>query len=139
MEDNIVYDKIDSKKFEEYLCYNTTKNQAEEISSNPVYNLISSFDELNLLRKEKDFFKFIYFNKEKIHSILYNEEKLIEIPVKDDFDLISHVYLNLLIEYEPIIYYKCPFKLIENLYYLQTKEEKSNNFRAIILAKIIWR
>ena len=70
--------------------------------------------------------------------MLLKENQIIEIPFRENFDLISQVYLNLLIEDDPdVINYKCPFKLIEKLYYLQTKEEKSNNFRAIILAKII--
>jgi hypothetical protein len=86
------------------------------------------------------FLKFFYFNKETIHSILYETDAVISIDSikNDNLYFISHLYLSLLIEdHTNVINYSYPFELIKNINEIQTKTEKKDNIKKIFLSKMI--
>ena len=124
--------------FKLFLCYNSTIAQPLEIENNPIFKLISGFDEIKKLFDFSNFLKFLYFNKKKIHKILYDEEVIININDINDNDLCSYIYLNFLIDDNTnVVNYKYPFELIKKINNIQSKEDKKNNIKPILLAKII--
>ena len=123
--------------FKLFLCYNLTIDQPVEIKNNPISKLIK-FDEIKELSSYPNFLKYVYFHKNMIHKILYNEEEIIYIKDINDNDLCSYIYLDFLIDDNiNVVNYKYPFELIHKINNMQTKEDKKNNIKVILLAKII--
>jgi len=123
--------------FKLFLCYNLTIDQPVEIKNNPISKLIK-FDEIEELSNRPNFLKYIYFHKKMIHDILYDKEEIIYIKDINDNDLCSYIYLDFLIDANPnVVNYKYPFELIHKINNIQTKEDKKNNIKVILLAKII--
>ena len=120
-------------------CYNFTLIQTEDIN-NPITKLLSDFNEIkNILTKnDPNLLKFLYFNRNKIHKILYEFEEIIDLDgLKTSFYLYLYFYLSLLIEENPnVINYKYSINFIRNLNEEQIKEN-NKIIKKIILAKII--
>ena len=126
------------KTFKLIFCYDSTIAQPVEIKNNPICKLINNFGEIKQLSCASHFLKFLYFHRKMIHKILYDEEELIYINDINDNDLCSYIYLNLLIDDNiDIVNYKYPFELIKKINNIQSKEDKKNNIKVILLAKII--
>ena len=98
--------KINSINQKLNICYLTTLNQPifqpiidneknkndEKDNENPIFMLLSNFEEIqNILKIDNlDYLKFFYFNKIKTHEILYDCEELITINNKNSN---SDIYL----------------------------------------------
>ena len=118
----------------------------EEEKKDPLFELLSNYSDLNDIieqnktKKDKYFIKFFYFNKKKIHEILYKEEKKINIDNNIiENKLSDYFYLTLLIEDNiDIVNYEYSFDFINNNnIFNQLKQDNNNNYKNIILSKII--
>ena len=125
------------------LCYNTSLVQAEKNdendNKNPIIKLISNFEEITLILNlnDLDYIKFLYFNRLKVHNILYEKEELINIKNEKEDNFIFFIYLSLLIEENlSMLNYTYSSKLINKLNGEQIKI-KNEKIKKIILAKII--
>ena len=121
------------------ICYNFTLIQTEDIN-NPITKLLSDFNEIKkiLTINNPNLLKFLYFNRNKIHKILYDLEEIIDLDgLKNSFYLYLYFYLSLLIEENPdVINYKYSINFIRNLNEEQIREN-NKIIKKIILAKII--
>ena len=121
------------------ICYNFTLIQTEDIN-NPITKLLSDFNEIKkiLTINDPNLLKFLYFNRNKIHKILYDLEEIIDLDgLKNSFYLYLYFYLSLLIEENPdVINYKYSINFIRNLNEEQIREN-NKIIKKIILAKII--
>jgi len=102
------------------LSYSGTLNDTTElINDNPIYNLISSYDEIKKIIKEKKLekMKFFYFNRKKINKLIYDQEEVIEINseiIQKKYS--EYFYLSLLIEENyDIVNYKYNLKFIKEV------------------------
>ena len=136
------------------ICYLTTLNQPifqpiidneknkndEKDNENPIFMLLSNFEEIqNILKIDNlNYLKFFYFNKIKTHEILYDKEKLITINDKNvNSKFYLYFYLSLLIEENNnVVNYQYSYDLIKNINEIQ-KREKDKIIKKVILAKII--
>ena len=88
--------------------------------------------------KKDDIFKFLYFNKNIIHKILYYSEKIIQINsdiIKND--LSEYFYLILLLKDNPnIINYEYTIEEIQNINN-QLNNENNNLFKKLIISLLI--
>ena len=106
----------------------------------PFTKLLFNFEEVEKIRekKEKNIFKYFYFNREKIKKIIYDEEEILDVNfVEMEKRLSSYFYLSLLIKYNPdyndYTYSMDFIKQINNL-------QKNNNdkiYKKLIISKII--
>ena len=133
--------KIDKNKFKISLCNSISLYQPLEIdNNNPIFKLVTSYDEITYLteNKKKDIFKFLFFNKDNNHNILYESENNITF----DSDLIKnnlsdHFYLNSLLNYDTnIVDYEYSKKVIETIY-KQLEDEKENEIKKLITSNLI--
>ena len=104
--------------------------------------LISNYEEIkNILDlKEENIYKYLYFNKKKIHGIngiLYEEEEVINVDFEIEKTMIFYFYLNLLInDNETIVNYLYSNKFINEITNLQ-KKIRDTIYKKIIISKII--
>ena len=81
----------------------------------------------------KDAIKFLYFNKNSIHKILYDKDKCLIFEEKEE-NLSFYFYLILLIR--PVLYdFQYSIKYIENL--ISMRDSTKSEYRKILLVKII--
>ena len=130
------------RKFKVYLCNSISLNNPNEIENdNPIFKLISSFDEVNYTKNnfKEDLFKFLYFNKRKIHEILYDSDEFITISSDIIKNNISYYfYLTLLLEDDPnIINYIFSIELIRDINKQIENENDNNKFKNIIISKLM--
>ena len=155
MENKLIYKKIEKgTDFKTNLCYNSTlyqpieinktqmeiDDQKKEINIEPIFNLLENLEEINRFLPESNCLEFLYFNRDKVDSILYEKDTIIHInSIKNDKLLFnSHLYLNLLIESNSnVVIYKYPIELIKEINEIQLRENKKNIIKKVILAKII--
>ena len=113
------------------ICYFTTLNQPifqpiidneknkndEKDNENPIFMLLSNFEEIeNILKIDNlNYLKFFYFNKIKTHEILYDCEELIIIKDKKvNSEFYLYFYLSLLIEENNnVVNYQYSYDLIK--------------------------
>jgi len=97
------YQKIENLNNKENLCYVYSISNPLQNSKDPIHNLISNFDEIkhiyNCNLKENK--KFLYFNKEKIHKILYDLDEILRTDDKEDIKLSELFYFLLLLVDNP--------------------------------------
>ena len=96
------------------------------------------FDEIKQkLESETDIIKFIFFNRNLFHKLLYDREEVVKIEFGEQkINLYYNFYLNLLIKENPeIINYEYSFYLIKtnNI----ERKKTSQKYKLIILSKII--
>ena len=102
-------------------------------------NLLSiHFDEIKQkLESETDIIKFIYFNRNLFHNILYEKEELIKIKFEEQKkNLYYNFYLNLLIKENPdIVNYTYSLDYIKTI---NIEHKKTfQKYKLIMLSKII--
>ena len=134
----MILEKEKIKDFKLFLCYDSTIFIPVEIENNPISKLINNFNEVKQLSGVSHFLKFLYFHRKIIHKILYDEDEIIYIDDINDNDLCSYIYLNFLIDDNTnVVNYKYSFEFIKKICNIQSKEDKKNNIKVILLAKII--
>ena len=106
------------------------------IKNDPIQKLIKSYDIIHFENIDKELIKFIYYNMDKIHEILYEKEKIIMINCSLAQNFESNYYLILLIKAEPyLINYEFTINYIQ-LFNKLKKNEKDKYFN-LIISKII--
>ena len=118
----------------------TSKNINEIILiDDPIFKLVSDFNKIKEITNGKNTTKYIYFNKDKIHKILYDNEDIIEINeqiLKQNINFNDYFYLCLLIsDNKSIVNYNYHFDYINSLY-IKIEKEKSIQ-KIIIISKCI--
>ena len=120
------------------LCYYATFNHSLEIND-PINSLITNFTEIKKISSFDDlnYIKFFYFNKKKIHSILYEEEEIVKIDnLNENTKLKEYFYLSLLISEDScFINYIYPLDFIRKIKNYQIKNKSL--LKKIIIGKII--
>lgn len=115
---------------------NNQSNNEKDQAYNPFLKLLSNYEEIKKIMKlqEPNKIKFIYYNRNKVHNILYDEEEMINI---DNFKTLSfNFYLSLLIRENPYqINYSYSIDFIKELNNLQQNNKKK--YQRIIRSKII--
>ena len=110
----------------------------EKKNNHPISHMLSNFEEINdILNNKKDNkIKFLFYNRNKVHDILYSCEKTIEICSEMlGNELSNYFYLALLLEENKVtVDYEYSIDLIRDVCKLIKKE---NKLRDIILSKII--
>ena len=108
------------KKLKMPLFYFGTLNDTTEIiNDNPIYNLISSYDEIKkIINQEKlEKMKFFYLNRKKIKELIYKQDEVIEINsgiIQKKYS--ECFYLSLLIEENyDIVNYKYNLEFIKEV------------------------
>ena len=126
------------------LSYYGTLNDTTEISDDnqfdPIYNLLTSFSEIEDIRKidKPEKMKFFYFNKKIINKHLYENEEVIKI----NFTIIQnkyseYFYLTVLIEETTeIVNYKYNSQFIKKIND-QIKEAQNGSLRELMMSKIL--
>ena len=106
------------------------KEKIENLKDFEEFESYYGLDKSNLI-------KFIYSNKDSIHHILYELEKIIEINIEQkEYGLSYYFYLCLLIEdNKNIINYICSFEYIKNIN--QRQKQNININKKIFMSKII--
>ena len=149
----ITYDKNILSSTKLSLIFNNTllvildnKNNNDEcIQENidPLTKLISNFAEITELWnikkiKEENIIKLFYFNKNKVHKILYKDEEILDVkPVELKKPLLFCFYLNLLIKDNiNIVNYSYSITFIKMIN--ETNKKITNkDYEKIIISKII--
>ena len=152
MENKPIYKNIEQDmNFKLNLCYSSSLYQPveiekinkdnKEINIDPIFDLLENWEEIEKFLNKPYYLPFFYFNRAKVDSILYNNETEITInSIKSDDKLYfsSHLYLALLIEDNiNVINYIYPIELIKVLNEMKSKEDKKDNIKIIIMAKIL--
>ena len=102
-------------------------------------NFFYDYEEINKLQEtqeQSDFLKILNFNKKKIHSLLLEENEIININDKkfESEKIFPYIYLCILIEDNlEVVNYEYDFELINKLNTEQTKEK--NKLKKIIISK----
>ena len=134
------YQKFENLTIKENLCYMFTISNPFLNSNDPIYKLISNFDEIKHIYNSnlKENKKFFYFNKEKIHDILYDLEEILKIDDdKEEIKLSELFYFSLLLIDNPVlIKYEISLNYIKKVNDLINKS-KNNALKILLLSKII--
>ena len=120
------------------LCYNYTLNYPNELIDDPIFKLINNYEEIKTIsqNKKEKINQFLFFNNNKIHSILYKEEEVFKIS--ENINLSELFYLSLLIGQNPeTIDYSYSLEYIKLVYNELIKIENLKSIKKIILSKII--
>ena len=130
-----------------FLIKITTYDNLSIIKKDPLMKLLKNFKEIDYLLKLNlsEVIKYIYFSREEVHKILYDEEKLISIEFntkeknyETKIKLSYNFYLNLLInEKYTITNYSYSIDLIIKLNDIQKEEKDKDKYRAIFYSKCI--
>ena len=106
---------------------------------NPFTKMIFNFNEIqNLLEiKDPNILKIFYFNRNRVHEVLYEEEEIINLKsIEEKKTLAFYFYLDFLIKDNPLLNYYYSFNFINQINDLQ-KINNNNIFEQIIISKII--
>ena len=101
--------------------------------------IISNYKEIQeiLNLKEKDIFKFIYFNKTKVHQILYDEDEIINVDFEIEKNLSFYFYFHFLIREDKWqINYQFSIDFINQLNSLQ-ENNNDKKYQKMIISKIV--
>ena len=128
-----------------YFCYKSTQKSPVENNKDPIFILINDFDSVNQImnnKKENKIFLFLYFNKEKIDYILYEQEEVIKINddlhllLSNDNNNVSGLFYfdMLLLDNTDYVNYTYSIEMIRNLNNLKNDLSK---LKKILLSKVI--
>ena len=110
-----------------YDPFEIEEKKAEKNNIDPISDLISSLKEINDIFKNTNpdnLMKFIYYKKDKIHSILYEENENIKLDSLIKNNISNYFYLDLLLKDNPnCINYEYSYKVIDNIKMQLEKEE----------------
>ena len=118
--------------------FDILENDEEKYVKNPLTELIQNYDDIKEILNNDNInrLEYIYINKQKVHKILYEEEKYIYIETNMINNFSDYYYLYALINDQPyIINYTYDFELIQKLY--NELIESKNEIKEIILAKML--
>ena len=105
---------------------------------NPISELINNFEEIESIINENipNIFKFIYFNKNKIHIILYDSDETINLDsITIENNLSNYLYLSLLIrDNDDIVNYNYSIDYIRKI---NSDLNNNNIFKNIFRSKLI--
>ena len=123
------------------LAYFTILNYAIDkcIINDPIIKIDIDYNDIEAIikLKEVNIYRFFYFNIEKIHKILYDEEEKISVDIGKEKGISFCYFLNLLITNDTtIVNYSYSINLIKELNELQ-KNNKDKIYKKLILSKII--
>ena len=115
----------------------TALNKESKVYNDPIFKILSQFNEIQNVTNLGNFTEYLYFNRKTINDILYDNEEVIYVDNRlKDKKLSFYFYLISLIEYSPdIINYKYSFEFIKEINKLKAVE--NNYFRNIIISKIV--
>ena len=136
-----IFRKLENLSSKINLCFHSTLFQSVNIQNDPIYKLISTLGEINMIlnSNEKSIIKLLYFNFIKIEEKLYDEQEVITIESTTVInELFYYFFLDLLITNNPeIVNYKYEFDLIKNINEQQKKINNNEIFKKILISKII--
>lgn len=144
MDEALKYTKNEQLSKKLNLCYTTSllfseKNDEEE-NNNPIFKLLSNIQEIEsiLNLNENDSIRFLYFNRIKSHSILYDNEEVINIKLINGNDKLDfYIYLCFLIEENlSVVNYIYSINVIKKINDMQTRI-KNEKIQKLIMSKII--
>lgn len=144
MDESLKYTKNEQLSKKLNLCYTASllfseKNDEKE-NNNPIFKLLSNLQEIEsiLNLNENDSIRFLYFNRIKSHSILYDNEEVINIKLINDNDKLDfYIYLCFLIEENlSVVNYIYSINVIKKINDMQTRI-KNEKIQKLIMAKII--
>ena len=118
--------------------FDILENDEEKYMKNPLAELIQNYDDIKEILNNDNInrLEYIYINKQKVHKILYEEEKYIYIETNMINNFSDYYYLYALINDQPyLINYTYDFELIQKLY--NELIESKNEIKEIILAKML--
>ena len=127
------------------LCIQTKILPIENNNNKEIINkLISNYSELKQIEDLDNtvFLKFIYFNRNKIEYILYNEDEILFIdPKKLNKNLSNFFYLTILIEDNFMVNYTFNFDTIKEIYEIYEENKKDNNTfsKSIVVSEMVKR
>ena len=126
------------------LCYYTILFISSQINNikDPISNLLSQVEEIYNFLKKENFTKFLYFNVDKVHNLLYLSEETILIESSENYNLSHYFYLILLInENLNIVNYIYDLKYITKLKnFLFSNNEinkEQDKLKKIILSRVL--
>ena len=103
---------------------------------NPFKELLQNFDDIEIILKEAiNPMLYLYLNRKKIHTILYDVNKNIFITKEMMKNLTDFIYLYLLINESELVNYKYNFDIVEKADKME--KEAKYGITKIILCKII--
>ena len=119
----------------------TLKCPNEINDKNPISELINNYQEIKSIinLKTPNIFQFIYFNKKKIHKILYDSEKMINLDsILIENNLSNYFYLSLLIrDNDALVNYKYSINFIKKINNQLISENNNNIYKTILISKLI--
>ena len=118
--------------------FDILENDEKKYVKNPLTELIQNYDDIKEILNNDNInrLEYIYINKQKVHKILYEEEKYIYIETNMINNFSDYYYLYALINEQPdLINYTYDFELIQKLY--NELIESKNEIKEIILAKML--
>ena len=126
-------------RFKLELCYEQTLFQPLD-SKNPIFELLSNYDELSriLQLNNKEIFKFLYFKRNKVDRIFWeNRDKIIKIEynASKDINISYFFYFCLLINSSSSMHYIYPIK--DYIKEINDYKGKNEHYKNLILSKII--
>ena len=117
------------------LNYITSINSHIKTKNDPISLLISSYSEIKTISYLENFTKIIYYNKNKVHSILYEEDQIIKIDDSMKNDLQANFYLTLLIREDvEIVNYSYSFSYIKT--FSNCKKDENHKYYNLINSKL---
>ena len=142
MEEEKVNSKlIENLTFRIFLCYFTTLKQPLEIRD-PANSLLFDYSEIEKILNSNDIknnnlSKFLYFNKNNIHNMLFDNEEKINIDSNHQSTSIPFLfYLSLLIRENPdIFFYNYSFDYIKDINNIVGN--RNNPYAKIVIASIL--
>ena len=120
------------------LCYGAPQINPIE-NKDILFNLITNYSEIEFISKanKSDNLKFLYFNRNVIHKILIDGNKIISIN-QNHKNLSDYFYLSLLLLENPfIINYKYSIEYILETYQIQKEILSKSYIKKLILAKLV--
>ena len=123
------------------ICYKCTLYNPFDNNKDPIHNLLSNFDEIKEICQNLNInnnFKFLYFNKRKVHDILYEEEAIYPINYNDKIIFSELFYLSLLIlDEEETINYTFSIEYIKSVNNIIKENKEIKELKKILISKII--
>ena len=118
------------------IVYVTPLNNEIRIINEPISQLIKCFDDIKLANNDINYTKYLYYYKDKIHKILYQEEIIIKVDDTLAKNFESNFYLILLIEDQPeFINYEFAINYIK--LFNEIKKNEKNKYFNLINSKIL--
>jgi len=110
------------------------------IPGEPLVELVSNFGEIEKILKidKSEIIYYLYFSRNKIHHILYDEEKEIQINYDEKNSISYYFYLGLLIMARiDIVNYKYNFEYIRKVFSKVKSINESHKYKIVIMSKLL--